>query len=361
MKLRDPLRLAAIAMLVFALPLPAFGATPSGAAIDPAHKFQRISGNSRFDVCVAAARQSFPEWAFVHDVVIASGDDKSAADPLAAASLCWAYDGPLLLVSGGSLPSSVFRALAEIKAANPGVQVHVVGGPASVPDARLAEIRRIVGKNAVERLPYGDRYATAAEIAQRVRWVAGETGRTVPSMALIANGADSTKFFDALALSAISARTGAPILLVKANSIPTATAKELVQIDPKTVYVAGGTQCVSDEVGQRLGARRLMGRTRYDTARQVANVAFMMGWLSPENIGIAAKLPDALSGGVYMGRADGPLLVNPPTSVSSSTGDTVYALREQLSRGYVFGGPASISESVRAKFNRLGDPEYVRP
>jgi len=328
---------------------------------DTTQKFTRIAGNSRFDVCVAMVRAGFPRWEGITDVVVASGDDRAAADPLAAGSLCWVYDAPLLLVSANSVPASVMAALVEIENRNPGVKVHVVGGPGSVPAARLTQIAAVVGSENVERLPYGDRFATAANIAERVRQVAPERGKTVPSVALVANGADSNTFFDALALSAISARIGAPILLVRRDAVPPATAAELVQSEPAKVYVAGGSGTVSESVQTQLGALRWSGRTRYDTACFIASQAISNGWLSNSKVGIASKLPDALTGGSFIGRQGGPLLFNAPTTLTPATGSFVHGSASELTQGYVFGGTGSLSEGNRAEFNHLADPDYVVP
>ena len=48
----------------------------------------RISGNDRYDVATDIARESFPGWAGVKHVVIASGEDRASADPLSAEGLC---------------------------------------------------------------------------------------------------------------------------------------------------------------------------------------------------------------------------------------------------------------------------------
>ncbi len=90
----------------------------------------------------------------VTDVVIASGDDREAADPLAAAGLCWAYDAPMLLVQSSATPSSVKSAVKAIVNANGPVTLHVVGGTMSVPDARIADIKSYVGAGNVTRTAY---------------------------------------------------------------------------------------------------------------------------------------------------------------------------------------------------------------
>ncbi|TLM79415.1 MAG: hypothetical protein FDZ75_08860, partial [Actinobacteria bacterium] len=58
----------------------------------------RLDGENRYSTAVEIAKEGFPGWEGVDTVVIASGDDRAAADPLAASGLCWLYDAPLLLV-----------------------------------------------------------------------------------------------------------------------------------------------------------------------------------------------------------------------------------------------------------------------
>ncbi|MDH4140854.1 MAG: cell wall-binding repeat-containing protein, partial [Coriobacteriia bacterium] len=192
---------------------------------------ERVAGQSRYSTAVAVARKGYDpdgdkSWPGVDHVVIASGEDRAAADPLAAAGLCWAYDAPLFLVSSKSVSQEVKQAVNEIVTANGPTVVHVVGGPVSVPDPRYTELESaVLGTLHKDRvLATGGRYDLAAAIAQRVKSVAqSNPAKDMPPAVLIANGADSTKFFDALALSAISAGKGCPILLVSADSIPSAT------------------------------------------------------------------------------------------------------------------------------------------
>jgi hypothetical protein len=149
----------------------------------------------------------------------------------------------MLLVSAARTPDEVKTALKQITDANGSVTLHVVGGPVSVPNARLAELVAAGGgstKVKLDRLlSTGGRYDMAAAIAYRMKSV---RGAEMPSVALIANGADSTKFFDALALSPIAAGKGAPILLVAADSIPAATQNALNTLKPSTKIVGGGPE-----------------------------------------------------------------------------------------------------------------------
>ena len=131
----------------------------------------------------------------------------------------------------------------------------------------------------------------AAEIAKEMKRISGTTPKTV----LVANGADATKFFDALALSPIAANNAYPILLVDQNAIPTATRAVVNDFKPSTVIVGGGPATVSDGVRSSLKATRWSGRDRYSTATSIATKAIQQKMLTANCVGVAAKLPDALT------------------------------------------------------------------
>jgi hypothetical protein len=172
-------------------------------------------------------------------------------------------------------------------------------------------------------------------------------GAEMPSVALVANGADPAKFFDALALSPIAAAQGAPILLVEADKVPPATASALANLKPALRVVGGGPLTVSERVRNQVGAVRWSGASRYDTAIAVANNAVTRGWLSRYNVGVAAKMPDALTGGSLMGKRGGVLLLSQGTSLTASTKSWLKSYKSQVGDSCVFGGPLSISDTVR--------------
>lgn len=322
-----------------------------------ASKAVREWGADRYSTAVAIARTAYPEWFGVTHVVLASGDPRAAADPLSASSLCWSYSAPLLLTRADYVPQSTKTALLEIVSANPRVHLYIVGGTGSVPDARIAEIAAYIkaarGLTDAELaevvqpdrlLASGDRYDLSAAIIARLleRHPDGISGR-----AIVANGADQTKFFDALAASAVSAHDGTPILLVSSTAVPAATRSALTSLglSPSDTFVVGGPATVAAGVLDELGipaANRVWGANRYSTAVAVAD----KGWLGAEVVGIASQLPDALSGGVLAGSKNGPVLLTSPTRLSSETAAWLTAHRHTVGTSYVFGGPGSIWPAV---------------
>jgi lipoprotein-anchoring transpeptidase ErfK/SrfK/putative cell wall-binding protein len=320
----------------------------------------RLEGPNRYETAVAVARAGWPGWSGVDHVIIASGEDRAFADPLVAGGLCWAYDAPLLLVRYGDVPAGVSTALREIKAANGSVRVTVVGGTASVSASVTRQIASLFGAGSVEQ-PWdgGDRYTTAAGVAARVAEVARETSRTVPARAFVANGTDEFGFVDAAALSAVSARTGIPVLLTRTDTLPDATRRRLAALPPGDVIVAGSAAAVADAVYAAARATtRWAGPNRYATAAAIAAGARSRGWLTGSVVGIAGSIPDALAGASLTGRLGGPVL---HTRREALPRETAYYLSGQagvLTQARVFGSTATISADVASELS--GSPTRPR-
>lgn len=314
------------------------------------------AGSDRYTTAALTARRAFDpagngSWPGVKHVIIASGDDAASADPLAAAGLCSAYDAPLLLVKPGSVSAQVMQVLAEIAHNNGGaLEVHVVGGVRTVTTSCLQSIKAAIPGARIERvLAGGGRYDLAAAIAHRMVTVRGAGPGTV----LVANGSDSTKFFDALALSTISAAKGYPILLVSADGVPAQTAEAIRSLCPTQVIVGGGPRTVSDMTLASLNATRWAGGDRYSTATTIAQNAIARGWLSDDDVSIAAKMPDALTGGSAAGKLGGVLLLTDSTHLPWPTGDWLVSPSRTVLHWSVIGGPASVDPSVRTDLERL--------
>lgn len=344
---------------------------------------ERVAGRTRYSTAVAVARKGYDPnglkmWGDVKHVIIASGEDRAAADPLAAAGLCWAYDAPLFLVSSTSVPAEVKQAVQEIVTDNGATTVHIVGGPLSVPDARFAELDAAVTGTLTKRrvLATGNRYDLAAKIAQTVVQVADASPtKDRPPAVLVANGADPAKFFDALALSPISARKGCPIVLTSAASLPTVSANAIRSLGFNYAIIGGGPLTVSNGVFDQVegivddvagSVERWSGQSRYTTAITIAEKAQAKDWLDFLHIGVAAKLPDALSGGSAVGHQGGAIVLTrgdrlpPETAAFLEKWDThnngalgvwdyfvPYGHPSVAGATYVLGGKLSITDAVQ--------------
>ena len=333
---------------------------------------ERVWGDDRYTTAVKIAEKNFPGWQNCDHVIIASGEDRAAADPLAAAGLSWTYGAPIMLVQQNRVPPKVTTALQQIAAANGGaVTVHVVGGPVSVPNKRLTEIAtQVPGTVTFDRVVAdGDRFDLAAAIAARMsaERPAGQMDLPIVPIsgewALIANGADPDKFFDALALSAVSANTGYPILLVEQDRIPAATKAALAGLNLQGRIVGGGPATVSDGVLAQLDAgtamaNRWAGADRYETAAIIANDACNTHpqMLKPHNTGVAAKLPDALAGGAFTGLRGGPVIITPTNHLDAAPRGFLDSWTGDIGGCYVLGGPASVTESTKTQIGQALQP-----
>jgi putative cell wall-binding protein len=177
----------------------------------------RKSGETRSDTAAALSRDFFSPAA-VSRVYVATGanfPDSLAVGPIAAGT-----GSPVLLVSRDAIPSATKAELLRLAPA----EAIVVGGPAAVSNAVVAELDAIVGT--VVRFAGANRFATAAAISQAS--YPADSARP----AFIVTG---TGFADALAIAPVAASLGAPVLLVTDDSIPSATADEVSRL--------GGAPC----------------------------------------------------------------------------------------------------------------------
>jgi len=310
----------------------------------------RRNGRTRYDVAVSSALSAYPKWAGVTDVVLASGEDRAQPDALTAAGLAGTLDAPLLLVQSASLNSQVRNALNQMPA---GVDVHIVGGAASVSARVMSQINGLPNVGTVDRISGKNRYGTAAAVARRMNT---ELGSAMPETVIFVNGNVPAAMFDALTASAVSAKQHFPVLLVTDKSVPGETASVLRDVTLTDRYIVGGPVRVGASVQSALGipsSKRIFGSNRFATASEVAKRAKTEGWLSSALTGFAAKIPDAATGGVYMGKKNGPVLFVNTLSVPTATTNSIKATRADINAGVVFGGEVAVNEGTRLKLQAL--------
>jgi len=190
---------------------------------------QRIAGTDRVETALRIAEFLVSAGVEVREVVVASAAD--FPDALAGAAYAAHHEAPVLLTSPTALDPRVADFLRQLD----DVQVLVTGGPASLGDQVVADLRAL--GLAVERLHGRDRFDTSAAIAAALF----DDADTL----VIATGRN---FPDALAAAAAAGRRGAPILLV-GETLPdpvraflTARAGRI-----ERVYVLGGPAAVPPE------------------------------------------------------------------------------------------------------------------
>jgi len=322
----------------------------------------RVAGDDRYDTAVELARAGWDEdgslaWEGVDHVIIANGEAGREADPIGAAGLAGAYGAPVLLTQGSRLPSSTKKAIEEIAKANPGVRVHLIGGTSVVPDARWNDIRKISGVSQIKDRVYGStRYSTSAAIA---RAVVAEMGEHRIQGVLIVAVDNPNAFFDALAASPIAYARAMPMIGVKKSTLEPAAMNVLEnELVGKPLYFVNSDAFVTRGVKMAMGGASptslATSSDRYTAATQIAQAAVNRDWMTRANSGMAAKLPDALTGGTYIGMRDGVLLFTGSSStISTVTKSYLTTHKTEIGHGWIIGGTAAIPATQETSFRNL--------
>jgi hypothetical protein len=339
----------------------------SNAAIPPPAVVGRADGANRYAVAESAAKIAFPGWKRsdgkpVSDVIIACGEDRAAADPLAAAALAGLYEAPVLLVptrADGAMPLQTTRPLSQMKTVNGGkLNIHIVGGTGSVTSATQKKLAAYRGTGAaIERFAGRDRYETAGLIADRVDNTWAGIGWATP-VVFIADGAHPGAFWDALAAGPLLYNGGVPLLLTNGATVPSTTRGRLNTrfLDASERWVVNASVWVPDATARAVGAvapdasiRRITkSSVRSAAARDIAQWGFDRRFINADVAGFANKLPDSLTGGSALGQMSGPLLFTDYGSIPTATKSWLQGHRGSVYEAYVFGGTASVSTTVRS-------------
>jgi len=203
-----------------------------------------------------------------------------------------------------------------------------------------------------------DRYETAVAIAR--------TYSSLGTNGIVVASGESP--YDALAASALAGSVGAPIVLVKSESLPESVADLLDDNklnffgSTKTVYVVGGTSVISDDVVDAIKAivqtgdttpitvTRIAGADRYKTAALVnaeANVMNAGDRLVLVN-GSDGKWADALSVAAIAAKNGWPVVLtnNGINGDALGTIKAYLALAGSVKQFLIVGGPAVMPMSV---------------
>ncbi len=321
---------------------------------------ERVAAGDRYGVATAMARRGWytrngNSWAGLEHVIVACGESGKEADPLAAAGLAGVYDAPVLLTKTWSLPTTTKNTIRDIAAANTSITVHIVGGTASVPDARKRAIDAIPGVNNVKRVAGADRYAVTANIARAM--ISAEGTAAGFGGVLIVCSEDSRAFYDALAASPASFNATMPMLGVKRGSVPSPVRSVLDrELAGKTRYAVSSATYINADAYARAGCTQRLTNSAnvFTAATHIANAAMTNRWLDEVDTGITAKLSDSLGGGAYMGHIGGVMLYTTSTwGMQSTSRSWVTNRKAHILRGWVFGGTLSIPSRQQTQFVNL--------
>ncbi|MBA3740404.1 MAG: cell wall-binding repeat-containing protein, partial [Chloroflexi bacterium] len=266
-------------------------------------------------------------------VFIATG--ASFPDALAGAPAAARARGPILLTASDSLPSATATELSRLKPS----RIVILGGSGAVSSGVASRLASYAGS--VVRWSGADRFATAAAISK-------STFAPGVAVAFVSTG---SSFPDALSGGAVAGRNGGPILLVKQNALPGATATELARLKPSKIVILGGTSAVNSAVADALrrfatsgSVTRLAGADRYATAVQVSRASYGSAGSDVVFVATGSNYPDGLAGGPVAALVPGPLLLVAPTQLPGIVATELDRLDPM--KVYVLGGTGSISDGV---------------
>ncbi len=248
----------------------------------------RLAGEDRIGTSLELSRQ----FDRADTVVLARADE--FPDALAGAPLAAHLEAPILLTPSDSLRTAVVAEIDRLGAE----QAVLLGGEqalsAGVETALEAEglvTQRYEGEH---------RWDTAAQIAADL---------PDPESAFVVRGIGDdplSGWEDAVAVSALAARTGTPILLTATEVLPDDTADVLGEVDAATIV--GGTAVVSDEVASEVAGQvdtmgaRLAGANRFETSVEIADASVAAG-MDPATTWVATgrNYPDSLAAAPVVG------------------------------------------------------------
>lgn len=192
---------------------------------------QRVGGRDRYAVAAALASY-YPSGPAVAYVV--SGE--KFPDALSGAAIAGRDRVPILLTRATSLPGATAEALRRLAPS----RIVVVGGSSTVSDDVLTQLRALATSGSVSRYAGADRYATAARVAAEY---------TSAATVYVASG---ETFPDALSAAATAGRDRMPLLLTRADSLPTPTSDALSRLNPSRAYVVGGPATITEAVREAI-------------------------------------------------------------------------------------------------------------
>ena len=252
------------------------------------------------------------------------------ADALTGGPLAARLGGPSLLTPASSVPQYVLNELRRVLTTDGSGIVYVVGGPASVSDHAVGQLR--AAGLQVQRVSGQSRYDVAVGVARLVDDLRG----TAPTSAIVTSG---SAFADALVAGPVAVQLDAPVLLSIGSTLPPETEVYLASLGASAdVYAIGGSGAGSVAGDPR--AQTVGGATRYDVARNVAVRFFPQ--VDVITLVDGRNWPDAVSGGTMAARWRMPVaLANGPAAVLD---DQVERYRASADYVIVVGGPASVSD-----------------
>lgn len=187
-----------------------------------------------------------------------------------------------------------------------------------------------------ERLYGTSRYETSVEISK--------SGGSRDDYVVLANGEN---FPDALCAAPLAVKYGAPILLTYKSSLPNVVKNEIDRLQPKEVFLVGGTGVISDNIktalqNQGITVTRISGINRYETSLEVAK--YINSSSKEVFVTTGENYPDALSIAAYAGNKQIPIILTNKNNLNDKISN--YISTKGINKAYVIGGAGVITDNV---------------
>lgn len=340
---------------------------------------RRVAGMDRISTAVAVTSLMYdntnsPSYGTDYGpnkILIANGYtpwDALAGGAAAAASL---DDGSVLLLTNKDfLPEKTYNEIVRLTESqywydNDDIEIFVLGGPAAISDAVVAELETVPGVTNVERIAGLDRFETAAEIATLTAGIEG-----VSPTAFVVSG---YSWADAIAAAPVAGYNDSPVLMSKTDDVPDVTMDWIADQGITSVVVVGGASVVGedalDELRSAVGTANvevLAGETRYETARLVAQYGVDQYGMRDTTCQLVSgeAFPDALASAAMSAMTEAPTLLTKPGALHE---EVVGFFEDSGSIGYnynlgitnegwgcwVIGGASAVSPAAYDAFRDL--------
>jgi|GEM_PF-814863 len=301
-------------------------------ALSKGQTFIRLSGKTRTETALAISKDGHISSEVV---VLASGSNY--ADALAGVPLAYAYNAPILLISGTSADKATFDEIKRLGATD----IMILGGEAAI-SAEVEKKLKDMGCT-VFRDSGKTRYETSVSIA------VSATGNSSEVEEVFFVSAEN--YPDALSVSTVAAQLGAPILFIgKSGELNSTVAEYIKERKVERAVIIGGTGAIGASAEENIKAcgvkevKRIYGKDRYDTCVEINKTYSDLFGGYAVTLATGENFPDALAGGVFAADQQAPVLLVKGNSLTQTQLDFV---RESV-RGvvYVFGGSGAVSDKI---------------
>ena len=286
----------------------------------------RIAGRNRQLTAVEVSKTLFEKA----DTVIITSSDKMV-DSLASSPYGVGIKAPTLLVDKDSISKEV---LSEIKRLNPS-KIIIAGGKLSIGEKVENQIKQLGIKQ--QRISGHDRFETAVKLGEQVRANSDNKKEII-----LVNGFNN---IDALTAGSLAAKLNIPVLLTENGQLNKTTEKAIKDWGIEKVTIIGGKTQVSEAIKVKLQeskitVERLAGRTRVDTALEVAKAVNS----DPDKVIFANKTayPDALIAPYLSKTEQAPIMLIDKDEASVSVKQ--YLRDNKIKESIILGGKLSIEE-----------------